>query len=332
MMLSSWFLSLHSDCRENVAGVEKPGKFMGEFQRIFGRRLFSLGKTEITLITIVELVLIVVVFLLLSKYVRRFFRRRILSRFKLSEGTQFTILRLIHFALIAIGFLIALASLGIELTSLAVVFGLMGVGVAFGLQNITSNFVSGIILLFERPVSVGDYVDVGNTSGQVHSINLRSTTIVTPENITLIVPNSRFIENTVTNWSVGDLKIRITIPVGVAYGSDTELVTGLLMKAAKDHAEVLPNPEPDVLFAGFEDSSLNFQLRVWIPNPTPRRASKSPVILTTPLMPHFEKTMSPYLSRNGTYTIPQDLVLTRQSICPRSELSPEPWLCAGIWP
>lgn len=106
--------------------------------------------------------------------------------------------------------------------------------------------------------------------GQVRAINMRYTTVVTPDNITLIVPNSRFIEDTVTNWSVGDLKIRITVPIGVAYGSDTELVTSLLLKTAEEHSEVLSTPEPDVLFTEFGDSSLNFDLRVWIPSPMGR--------------------------------------------------------------
>ena len=150
------------------------------------------------------------------------------------------------------------------------IFGILGVGFAFGLQNITSNFVSGIILLFERPVSVGDYIEVSNVVGRVVSINMRSTTIVTVDNITLIVPNSRFIEGIVTNWSVGDPKIRFTIPVGVAYGSDTELVRRILLEVANNHPAILKDPEPDVIFKEFADSSLNFELRAWLPSPLGR--------------------------------------------------------------
>jgi small-conductance mechanosensitive channel len=244
------------------------------FRRIFEAQLFKLGETPITLIAIIELVLIIVVAFFVSKIVRKFFRRRVLSRFKLDDGSQFVILRLIHYVLMVIGLLLAINVVGIQLTSLAVIFGLIGVGIAFGLQNITSNFVSGVILLFEPSVDVGDYIQVGEIIGRVSSINMRSTTIITPENITLIVPNSRFIEETVTNWSVGDLKIRTSVRVGVAYGSDTELVTRLLLKAAEDHPTVLPSPEPDVLFNEFGDSSLNFELRVWIPNPNPGTRKK----------------------------------------------------------
>jgi len=244
------------------------------FRRIFEAQLFKLGETPITLIAIIELVFIIAVSFLVSKIVRKFFRRRVLSRFKLDDGSQFVILRLIHYVLMVVGLLLAINVVGIQLTSLTVIFGLVGVGIAFGLQNITSNFVSGVILLFEPSVDVGDYIQVGEVIGRVSSINMRSTTIITPENITLIVPNSRFIEETVTNWSVGDLKIRTSVRVGVAYGSDTELVTRLLLKAAEDHSIVLSDPEPDVLFNEFGDSSLNFELRVWIPHPNPGTRKK----------------------------------------------------------
>lgn len=246
--------------------MEEFKEFIKALRETFEFEVFKVGKTPITPVAIIQLFLVIVISLLVSKYVRKFFQRRVLSRFRLADGVQFTILRLIHYTLIVIGMLIALGVVGIPLTSLAVVFGLIGVGIAFGLQNITSNFVSGIILLFERPVSVGDYIEVSGSVGQVRAINMRSTTILTLDNITLIVPNSQLIENTVTNWSVGDPKIRITISVGVAYGSDTELVTKLLLKVAEDHPGVLSDPKPDVLFEEFGDSSLNFALRVWIPD------------------------------------------------------------------
>jgi small-conductance mechanosensitive channel len=213
---------------------------------------------------------VIIAFLIISRVLRKILKRRILPRFKLAEGAQFVILRLIHYVLVVIGLLLAINLVGIQMTSLAVIFGLLGVGIAFGLQNITSNFVSGLILLFERPVSVGDYIEVGGAMGRVQSINMRSTTVITRDNITLIVPNSSFIADTVTNWSVGDPKIRINVPVGVAYGSDTELVKRLLLEVAENHPDVLKDPKPDVLFREFADSSLNFDLRIWILNPMGR--------------------------------------------------------------
>ncbi len=245
-------------------------EFLRKLRAIFEYQIYSTGQKSITTITIIGLILVIAVFLILSKYLRRLLQRRILPRFNLADGVQFVILRLIHYLLMVIGFLFALRTAGINLTSLAVFFGLVGVGIAFGLQNITSNFVSGLILLFERPIGVGDFIEVGETSGQVRSINMRATTIVTLDNITLIVPNSKFIEDTVTNWSVGDPKVRITVSVGVAYGSDTELVTGLLLKVAENHAAVLSNPKPIVLFRDFADSSLNLELRVWLLDPMTR--------------------------------------------------------------
>jgi small-conductance mechanosensitive channel len=230
----------------------------------------KLGGTSITLIGITEIVLILVVFFVVSKILRKVLRKRILPRFNLAEGAQFIVLRLTHYALMVIGLFLAINLVGIQMTSLAVVFGLLGVGFAFGLQNITSNFVSGVILLFERPVNVGDYIEVGGAVGRVTSINMRSTTIITVDNVTLIVPNSRFIEGVVTNWSVGDPKIRLTVTVGVAYGSDTELVQRLLLEVANNHPEILKDPEPDVIFKEFADSSLNFELRAWIPSPMGR--------------------------------------------------------------
>lgn len=246
--------------------------FIKRLKFILETKLFSIGQTEITPLVLFEFVLLIIIFSVLSKILRRLIRKRILTRLKLADGTQFAILRLLHFTIMLIGILIAFNSIGINFTSLTVTFGVLGVGIAFGLQNITSNFISGIILLFERHVNVGDYVTVQDTSGeivigQVKSINIRATKIVTVDNVTLIVPNSQFIQNTVTNWSVSDPKIRISINVGVAYGSNTELVTKLLLKAAEDHEYILKEPAPIVIFENFGESSLNFRLSVWIQHP-----------------------------------------------------------------
>ncbi len=246
--------------------------FIKKSKLILETKLFSIGQTEITPLVLFEFILLIIIFFVLSKILRRLLRKRILTHLKLADGTQFAILRLFHFTIMLIGILIAFNSIGINFTSLTVTFGVLGVGIAFGLQNITSNFISGIILLFERHVNVGDYVTVQDTSGnivigQVKSINIRATKIVTIDNVTLIVPNSQFIQNTVTNWSVSDPKIRISINVGVAYGSDTELVKKLLLKAADDHEDVLKEPSPIVIFESFGESSLNFRLSVWIQHP-----------------------------------------------------------------
>jgi small-conductance mechanosensitive channel len=146
---------------------------------------------------------------------------------------------------------------------LTVLFGALGIGVGFGLQGVTNNFVSGIILLLERPIKVGDRIEVGNVNGDVINISPRATTIVTNDNIAIIVPNADFISSKVVNWSYTNRNVRFNFPVGVSYGSDPEQIRRVLLEVALAHQGVLKDPKPSVLFDGFGDSSLNFLLRVW---------------------------------------------------------------------
>ena len=166
-----------------------------------------------------------------------------------------------------IGIILSFQFIGINLSGLAVIFGLLSVGIGFGLQNVTSNFVAGVILLFERPIKIGDRVTVGGTEGDVTAINFRSTTIRSLNNITFIVPNSEFISKEVINWSHGDLKIRMDIEVGVSYNSDLDKVLTALKEIAEENENILKFPQSDVLFKSFGDSSWNMMLRVWIANP-----------------------------------------------------------------
>jgi small-conductance mechanosensitive channel len=149
------------------------------------------------------------------------------------------------------------------MSSLVILGGAVGIGVGFGLQNIANNFVSGIILLLERPIQVGDRVEVGDTHGDVVRIAGRSTWIRTNDNVVMIIPNSEFINSHVTNWTANDRQVRFPIPLGVSYGSDPEVVRDVLMEVADNHPDVLTIPPPEILFTGFGDSSLNFELRVW---------------------------------------------------------------------
>jgi small-conductance mechanosensitive channel len=165
--------------------------------------------------------------------------------------------------------------IGINLTGLAFFIGILSVGIGFGLQNIANNFVSGLILLFERPIKPGDMVSVGDTEGRVQEIQMRATTVLTRDNVTIIVPNSQLVSEKVINWSHKDPKVRIHIPIGVAYGSDVQLVTELLLKVAKGHPQVMDEPPPNVWFVDFGDSSLNFELLVWINNPILRKQIQS---------------------------------------------------------
>ncbi len=207
----------------------------------------------------------------LSQIVRRVLQRRLMARRNLTPNVRFLLSRAATVTILLIGAVSALNILQIRLTGLAVTFGFLSVGIGFGLQNITSNFVSGVILLFERPVRVGDLITVGDSVGSVEAIGIRSTLLRTADNVELIIPNSQFIEQTVTNWTYRDKTVRLHVPVGVAYGSDTELVRRLLLDAAQAHPLSLADPEPEVQLTAFGESSLDLELLVWIPDPSQRK-------------------------------------------------------------
>jgi small-conductance mechanosensitive channel len=230
-------------------------------------KLFTIGETEVSLLTIIVMAVVVYVSAKLSKLVRNYFNNSVFPRFKIEPGLQFSLSKLIGYAIIAIGVFIALQGLGIRLAALTVFAGVLGVGIGFGMQNITANFVSGVAILFERPIKEGDMVRFGTTVGIVQKISLRASIIRTIYNEHLIVPNTQFINSTVENMSHSDLKLRVHVDVGVAYGTDPRLVQDALLEAARLTENVLDNPEPDVLFKQFGDSSLNFELRAWISDP-----------------------------------------------------------------
>jgi len=220
---------------------------------------------------------IVVVAVIVSGFVQRIVGSSLEKNFKLEGGLIYAIKRFLHYAIIAFGVIIAAQTIGLNLGSLAVIFGFLSVGIGFGLQNVTSNFISGLILLLERPVSVGDLIEVEGRVGKVLKISMRSTIVRTLDNVTIIVPNSQLIENQVINWSVEDPRLRIHCPVGVAYGSDIEKVKGALMSVAENHPDVLKEPKSQVRFLEFGDSSLNFDLLLWINNPPKKDLIRSEI-------------------------------------------------------
>jgi len=236
-------------------------------QDILNYKLFSLSHTDVTLLSLVLFVLIFLAFFVTGRILSRRILARMLDRFQVEEGVRYTIQRITEYLVIVIGAIVALTNIGINLGGLAVIFGLLSVGIGFGLQNVTSNFIAGLIMLFERPVKVGDRVTVGDIEGDVMDINIRSTTIRSLNNISIIVPNSEFISAKVVNWSHRDPKVRLDIDVGVSYHSDLDRVIKALKSAAEGIDEVLVNPAPEVLLMGFGDSSWNMRLRVWISDP-----------------------------------------------------------------
>jgi small-conductance mechanosensitive channel len=170
---------------------------------------------------------------------------------------------LVHYTVLLVGFLLAFAAMGLDLNRFTILAGAFGVGIGFGMQNIVNNFVSGLILLFERPIQVGDTVQMGELVGEITRIGIRSSAVRTWQGAEVIVPNASFISEAVTNWTLSDRMRRIEIKVGVAYGTDPERVLELLSKVAADHPLVLTEPAAVALFLGFGDSALDFELRVW---------------------------------------------------------------------
>jgi small-conductance mechanosensitive channel len=240
---------------------------MNTLSRILSFKLFELKQTPVTVLSLLMFIVMIVAFYLISKLLNRIILHRILERFGLDKSIQYTLTRIMHYLIMITGVVVAFQFVGIDLAGLTVIFGLLSVGIGFGLQNITSNFISGLILLFERPIKVGDRVTVGDIEGDVTSINMRSTTIQSLDNISIIVPNSEFISSTVTNWSYGDPKIRLRIEVGVSYSSDLDTVRKALLDVAGEHDDVLKKPEPIVLLSSFGDSSWDMVLIVWLGHP-----------------------------------------------------------------
>jgi small-conductance mechanosensitive channel len=236
-------------------------------QGFLDTRLFTIGTTDVTLSAIFVFLFILLIIVVFSRLFARKLVDRILIRLQIEEGTRYTFRRIIELTFILIGAIIAFQSIGINLSGLAVIFGLLSVGIGFGLQNITSNFVAGLILLFERPIKVGDRVTVGGIEGDVMEINIRSTTVRSLNNIAIIVPNSEFVSSQVVNWSHGDRRIRLDIEVGVSYQSDLDTVLRSLKEVASENPEILRDPEPDVHLREFGDSSWNMKLRIWIDDP-----------------------------------------------------------------
>jgi small-conductance mechanosensitive channel len=204
---------------------------------------------------------------------------QVLEKRKADRGVQDAVKKLIHYAIVLVGFLFAMSLLGLELQNFMVLLGAFGVGIGFGLQDIVNNFLSGLILLFERPIKVGDGVLIDGEYGTVISIGMRSTIVKNLDEAELIVPNSQMISQKVTNWTLSTRRVRVVVPVGVAYGSDLEKVLAVLTEAAEEHPEVLKLPKPTPLFIQFGASCLDFELRVWISNVDNRPRIKNELLL-----------------------------------------------------
>ncbi|MEQ9669767.1 mechanosensitive ion channel family protein [Coleofasciculus sp. G2-EDA-02] len=237
--------------------------------------MIPLGDNSYSVLNLLILIGLFVGLIILAKVIKQGLRSRVLRFTGLSRSSQETIAVILNYAFISITSLVLLQLWGLDISSLTVFAGVLGVGIGLGLQGIAKEFISGLVLIFERPIQVGDFVDVGGLMGTVEYINVRSTEVKTLDDITIIIPNSKFLESEVLNWSHHSSVSRLKIPVGVAYGSNLTNVRSALIDAAKEHTDVLVQPTPRVFFKGFGESSLNFDLLVWINEPRKQFQIKS---------------------------------------------------------
>ena len=242
-----------------------------------GATLFEINQTPVTTVGILRILLILTIAWWLSKGVRRGLQRIGEKRQNINQSSLYTLGRILHYLVIGIGIMIGLSSIGIDFTKFALFASALGVGIGFGLQNLISNFVAGLIILFERSLKVGDFVELeSGVVGEVIEIDMRSTMITTNDNIDILVPNSEFVNGRVTNWTLREAFRRIRVPFGVAYGTDKDLVKKAGLEAADEIKWTLKGVKfrtPQVWFVGFGDSSLNFELVVWLTPEAVKRPS-----------------------------------------------------------
>lgn len=232
--------------------------------------LFEIGAAPVTLWTIVSLVVLFVLLLWLTKKLKNLIVLKLLANSRIDIGVRQATGSIVRYVILAIGFVVILQTVGIDLSTVTVLAGALGIGVGFGLQTITNNLVSGLILLFERPIKIGDRIEVGQVTGDVVDISARATTVITNDNIAIIIPNAEFIASTVTNWSYTTRDVRFNFPVRVSYREDPEAVRTLLLEIADSHPGVLKDRKPDVLFQEFGESSIHLIFRVWTRDYTDR--------------------------------------------------------------
>ena len=241
-------------------GLLEPALALGK--TVLAARL-ERGAVSISMGDILAFFLTVWAAYLLSAFIRFVLEEDIYPRTRITPGRSYATSSLLHYVVLALGFVTAIALLGVDLSKITVLAGAFGVGIGFGLQSVVNNFVSGLIVLFERPIDKGDSVEIGNLRGTVQQIGIRASVVRTFQGADIIVPNSQFIAEKVTNWTHGDRSMRIELPVGVSYGTSPKKAIDVLEATARAHPEVLRDPPPQAVFVGFGDSSINFELRAW---------------------------------------------------------------------
>ncbi|MBL0340241.1 MAG: mechanosensitive ion channel [Bacteroidetes bacterium] len=225
--------------------------------------LFVFGKTEFSAWYMLKLLIAIFILAWLSKRLKNFLVNKVLIRYNEDIGVRQSMGTIARYIFFVLGLFVLIHASGIDLSGLALVGGALGVGIGFGLQNITNNFVSGIVILLERPVKLGDRIEVGGTSGDVVSISARATTVVTNDGISVIIPNSELISTRVTNWSLTGKMVRFKIPIPVPYGTDQDLIVKLLLEVAKEDPNVAKEPATSIRLKEFAPSSIIFELVIW---------------------------------------------------------------------
>jgi small-conductance mechanosensitive channel len=225
---------------------------------------YDFGEFSLSVKMVVMVIIVLYLTSLFSWVIQATVESQIMIPRKMDIGVKESLKRLTHYGLFTVGFLIAVSMAGVDLQKLTILAGALGVGIGFGLQNIVNNFVSGLILLFERPVKIGDTITIDQDWGTISRIGLRSTIVETFDRSEIIVPNADLVSLKVTNWTFSSKVVRVNLPVGVAYGSSLEKVLGILNKAAREHPDVLTYPEPNTIFECFGNSSIDFKLRFWV--------------------------------------------------------------------
>jgi small-conductance mechanosensitive channel len=280
MFACTWFAAASWQGDENV--LQRLWR-LSEPVRFYVNYTWKVGNLPFSIASLVLGLAIVLVAVFVSRYLRSFVERRMSRHKHLDPGVQFTILRLVHYLIMVIGVFTALrVAVEADFTSLAVVFTALSIGIGFGLQFIAGDIASGFIILFERPVRVGDYITIPGpdgklTEGRVRSINLRTTIVMTNDNVASVVPNSKIVNQNFLNWTFRERRTRVAIPIGVASDSDVDLVTRTLLRAAEGVQFLLEEPKPNVQFMDFGDYDLKFRLLVWTDRPRRHIAIRSEI-------------------------------------------------------
>jgi len=282
-------------------------RFFDNLSGVLTTPLFYLGDAHLSISATLKLILLAIFAFIVARLISEGIKRSLLVRMGLDRGSREAISTIISYILATLGCIVVLQGAGINLTSLTVLAGVVGIGFGFGLQNLASNFISGITLLLEHQIRVGDFIEIDSLLGTVENISIRSTIIKTIDGLFVIIPNIRFVETNIINWSYRDSRSRLRIPVGVAYGTDPVIVTEALLVAARMEPNVLSHPSPKVWFRGFGDNALNFELLVWIDRPQESDAIKSAVNFSIDYELRHRSIEIPFPQRDLWLRNPQDL-------------------------